>query len=133
VTITVLRDGRELHLSAKLDELANQASARPAGPGGGQSDEERLGWAVTPMTPELAARLGLSRDARGLVIMNVDPTGAAAEAGLQPGDVIEQVNRQAVRSAEDLKSAISRAGSQPLLLLINRRGSSAFVTLRTRG
>ena len=48
----------------------------------------------------------------------------------QPGDVIEQVNRQAVRSEGDLKSAISRAGSQPLLLLINRRGASAYVTVR---
>jgi S1-C subfamily serine protease len=65
-----------------------------------------------------------------LVITGVDPAGAAAEAGLQPGDVIDQVNRQAVRSAEDLKSALSRAGSQPLLLLINRRGSSAYVTVR---
>jgi hypothetical protein len=46
--------------------------------------------------------------------------------------VIEQVNRQPVRSMEDLKSALSRAGSQPLLLLINRRGSIAYVTLRPR-
>jgi serine protease Do len=129
-TITILRDGHEQQLSATLDELANQGSIRPANQGGDQSDQERLGWAVTPMTPELATRLGLGRNAHGLVITEVDPTGAAAEAGLQPGDVIEQVNRQAVRSEGDLKTAISRAGSQPLLLLINRRGASAYVTVR---
>ncbi|HMB26454.1 MAG TPA: PDZ domain-containing protein, partial [Blastocatellia bacterium] len=134
VTITVLRDGREQQLRAKLDELPNQTTSRPTGaPGAGSSDEERLGWTVTPMTPELAARLGLGRDARGLVITDVDPAGAAAEAGLQPGDVIEQINRQEVRSAEDLKSALSRAGSQPLLLLIQRRGATAYMTLRPRG
>jgi serine protease Do len=133
VTITVLRDGREQQLRATLDELANQTPGRPAsGRGGGLSDEERFGWVVTPMTPDLAARLGLSGDAQGLVITDVDPSGAAAEGGLRPGDVIEQVNRQPVRSTEDLKSAISRAGSQPLLLLINRRGSTAYVTLRPR-
>jgi S1-C subfamily serine protease len=133
VTMTVLRDGREQQMRATLGELTNQTTSRPTGePGGGSSDEERLGFVATPMTPDLAARLGLSGDARGLVITDVDPAGAAAEAGLQPGDVIEQVNRQAVRSAEDLKSAISRAGPQPLLLLINRRGSTAYVTLRPR-
>jgi serine protease Do len=133
VTITVLRDGREQQLRATLDELANQTTSRPtSAPGAGSSDEERLGWAVTPMTPELAARLGLGSGARGLVITDVEPAGAAAEAGLQPGDVIEQVNRQPVRSVEDLKSALSRAGSQPLLLLINRRGSTAYMTLRPR-
>jgi serine protease Do len=133
VTITVLRDGREQQLRATLDELANQTTSRPtSAPGAGSSDEERLGWAVTPMTPELAARLGLGSGAQGLVITDVEPAGAAAEAGLQPGDVIEQINRQPVRSVEDLKSALSRAGSQPLLLLINRRGSTAYITLRPR-
>ncbi len=133
VTITVLRDGREQQLRATLDELASQTTGRPtSAPDAGSGDEERIGWAVTPMTPELAARLGLGSGARGLVITDVDPAGAAAEAGLQPGDVIEQVNRQPVRSMEDLKSALSRAGSQPLLLLVNRRGSTVYMTLRPR-
>src|SRR5262249_10284520 len=133
VTIAILRDGREQQLRATLDELANRTARRPTSePGAGSSDEERLGWKVTPMTPELAARLGLGQDARGLLITDVDPADAAADAGLQPGDVIEQVNRQAVRSVEDLKSALTRAGSQPLLLLINRRGATAYMTLRPR-
>jgi Do/DeqQ family serine protease len=134
VTITILRDGGEQQLRAKLDELANQATTRPTNePSGSQSDEDRLGWTVTPMTPDLAARLGLPRNAHGLVVMNVNPAGAAAEAGLQPGDVIEQVNRQAVRSVADLKAALSRSGSQPLLVLIKRGGGSAYVTVRPRG
>jgi Do/DeqQ family serine protease len=128
--ITILRDGGEQQLNATLDELPSRTTARPTGLDESQSDEERLGWAVTPMTPELAARLGLGRTTHGLVIMELDPAGAAAQAGLQPGDVIEQVNRQVVRSEGDLKAAVSRAGSQPLLLLINRRGASAYVTVR---
>ncbi|HEY6400860.1 MAG TPA: DegQ family serine endoprotease [Blastocatellia bacterium] len=131
IMITVLRDGREQQLRAKLDELSNQTTTRPTGgPSGSQTDEERLGWTVTPMTPELAARLGLGRNAHGLVVTSVDPAGGAAEAGLQPGDVIEQINRQPLRSEADLKSALTRADSQPLLLLINRRGATAYVTVR---
>ncbi|HEY8461437.1 MAG TPA: DegQ family serine endoprotease [Blastocatellia bacterium] len=131
VTITVLRDGREQQLRATLGELADQPAARPTGgPNETQGEEGRLGLAVTPVTPELAVRLGLSRNAYGLVITSVDPAGAAAEAGLRRGDVIEQVNRRPVRSERDLESALSLSGSQPLLLLINRRGATAYVTVR---
>src|SRR5262249_31173117 len=95
-----------------------------------QNYEGRLGWAVTPLTPELAQQLGLSRNAHGLVIKDVDPSGAAAEAGLQRGDVIEQGNRQPGRAEGGLKTALSRAESQAVLLLINRGGASAYVTRR---
>jgi len=57
----------------------------------------------------------------------------AGAAGLQPGDVIEQIDRQPVRSSEGLKPARSLSGSRPMLLLINRRGSSVYMTLRPRG
>ncbi|MCG3163151.1 MAG: Periplasmic pH-dependent serine endoprotease DegQ [Acidobacteria bacterium] len=131
VTITILRDGREQQLRATLGELPSQTTGRASG--GNSGGEDNLGLTTTPMTPELAARLGLRRDAQGLVVTDVDPGGAAGEAGLQPGDVIEQVNRQPVRSSDDLKSALARAGDRPPLLLINRRGSSLYLTLRTRG
>jgi S1-C subfamily serine protease len=137
VTMTVLRDGREQQLRATLGELQNQNSGRPTGrsngQGNGQSEQDGLGMAVTPMTPELASRLGLPGDAAGLVVTDVDPAGAAGAAGLQPGDVIEQVNRQPVRSQGDLNAALARAGSRPPLLLVNRRGSSVYLTLRPRG
>ena len=63
----------------------------------------------------------------------VDPEGAAAEAGLQEGDVIEKVNQQPVTSAEELRSALDAAGKdKPSLLLVNRRGSKGFFTLSGR-
>ena len=52
---------------------------------------------VEPITPELAAQLNLDRDIRGVVITGVDPSGAAASAGLREGDVIQQVNGKSVR------------------------------------
>ena len=134
VTIIVLREGREQQVRATLGELPNQTSSRPNGqPGGSSSDEERWGMVVTPMTPELAGSLGLRRDAGGLVITDVSPGSAAAEAGLQPGDVIEQINRQVVRSQEDFRRSLSGAGSRPALLFINRRGSGLYMTVRPRG
>ncbi len=60
----------------------------------------------------------------------MNPDGRAAAAGIQPGDIIEEVNRQPVKSVEDLRSALKKATEGPTLLLINREGSDIFVTVR---
>ena len=48
----------------------------------------------------------------------------------QAGDVIESVNRQAVKTVEDLRGAIQKTADKPVLLLINRQGSTIFVTVK---
>jgi serine protease Do len=84
------------------------------------------------MTPDLAAQLGLPRGTQGLVIQDLDPSGPAAQAGLQMGDVIEQVNRQSVRTPEDMQKALQNSGSRPPLLLVNRGGQTIFVPVPFR-
>jgi Do/DeqQ family serine protease len=133
VTVTLLRDGQEQQLSAKLVELAEGGGRAPAGPGGRQGDEEgRFGITVTPLTPELAAQLRVPRDAQGLVVIELDPTGPAAQAGIREGDLIQQVNRRAVRSVSDLRSALQGSAGRPALLLIRREASYYYVTIQTR-
>jgi len=60
----------------------------------------------------------------------VDPDGRAADAGIRPGDVIHEVNRQTVKSPEDLRAAVRKSADRPALLLIDRNGASAFVTVK---
>jgi len=68
-----------------------------------------------------------------VVIESVDTGGPGAAAGLARGDVIQEVNRQAIRSAADLSAAIEKnGGGKPVLLLINRRGTANYVTVRPR-
>lgn len=133
VTLTISRDGKQQQVRAKLGEFSPQA-ARTAAPGSGGSGSETgtFGMRVMPLTPELAAQLELPRDAQGLVVSDVDPLGVAANAGLRQGDVIQQVNRQPVRTASELKTALDNAGDRPALLLVNRGGSNVFLTLRAR-
>src|SRR5262249_39710000 len=119
--LTVVRDGVEKHFSVKLDE-ANPARI-PRGGGDGEpdsTDKAALGGSVAPRTPGLAARVG----------MKVDRDGRAADAGIQWGEVIEWVNRQPVRTVEDLRSALKRNVDKPVLLLINRQGNNIFVTVK---
>ena len=85
---------------------------------------------MAPLTPELAARAKAPKDAHGLFVEDVNPDGRAAAAGIQPGDIIQEVNRQAVTSVDDLRSAVKKSGEKPTLLLISRQGNSLFVTVR---
>lgn len=134
VTLRIWREGNEQELRPTLGEFTpEERASRPveddsAQPGDGR--DGKLGLAVQPLTPALARQLGISADTQGLVVVDVDPSGPAADAGITRGDVIEQVNQQPIRSVADLTAAVQRAGKTPLLLLVNHRGTTMFVSLR---
>lgn len=134
VTLTVLRDNREQKIRAALGEFKPPSDQPEAGDNAGPdaTGQGKLGLSVIPLTPEIASELGLRAGTQGVVIDQVDPAGPGAAAGLARGDVIQEVNRQAIRSAADLSAAIDRNGSKPALLLVNRRGNAIFVTVRPR-
>jgi serine protease Do len=124
VTLTIARGGAEQQLKVRLADL--DAETARATPGGGEQSSATLGIGVVPLTPELASELGLRRGTQGVVIQSVEPDSPATDAGLQPGDVIQEVNRQPVRSPQEMRAALLRAGSRPLLL-VNRRGQTQYV------
>jgi S1-C subfamily serine protease len=129
VTLTIARNGAEQQAHIKLGELGAQTAQDGGGGGQGGGTTPQLGIGVVPLTPELAGQLGLRPGTQGVVIQSVDPNGAAAQAGLQSGDVIQEVNRQPVRSPEDMRSALQKSGNRPPLLLINRGGQTEYVAV----
>ena len=131
VTLKVLREGRTTELKATLEEMAVAREGNRSGEGEHEGSG-RFGMAVEPLTPELAARLNLDRDIRGVVITGVDPSGAAASAGLRDGDVIQQINGKSVRSAGDVRDALNGTSGKPSVLLITRGEATIFVPLRGR-
>jgi Do/DeqQ family serine protease len=133
VVLTLLRDGSDKRLTVKLGELPARAG-NPGEQEGEQdsSDNGKYGLTVEPLTPEIATRLGLKATDQGLVVSQIDPNGPAADAGIQQGDVIQEANRQPVRSASEFRAALERSGSRPALVLVNRRGRTVYLTLRPR-
>ncbi|MGH9333996.1 MAG: Do family serine endopeptidase, partial [Vicinamibacteria bacterium] len=119
VRIEYLRDGGRTSTTVELarrDEPVSAPDLEVTGPGG----ERSLGIQGRGLTPQLRAELGIETDA-GVVIESVIPESAAADAGLEPGDVIVQADRRAVTSPEELRAAIlGLAERENLLLLLER-------------
>ena len=134
MTLTFLRDGREQQARCTLTELTadTKGAGEQGGAGDGASDGGKLGISVEPLTPETSAQLGLQKGAQGLVVKGVDPSGPAAEAGVQQGDVLVEVNRQPVRTVAEVQGALQRSGSRPALLLVNRGGNTMYLTVKPR-
>jgi len=135
VTLTIARNGGDQQVHLKLGELGETAEAgAPGGSGGngGSGGAPTLGVGVVPLTPDLANQLRLRRGTQGVVVQSVDPDGPAAQVGIQEGDVIQEVNRQPVRSVEEMRAALQKSGNRPPLLLINRGGQTQYVPVPLR-
>ncbi len=135
IKITVLRDGNSVELTATLDEFESNGdpAGNPETPGGNpeqQSESGKLGMTLQPVTPQIARQFGIEGDAEGMIVTGVDQNGSAADAGIARGDIILEINRQAVSSSEAVQSALDSAAGKPVLLLISRRGQTIYLTVR---
>ncbi len=137
IKITVQRDGKALDFAATLDEFDNKSDKTGGTEKGtdenapGAKDQGgKLGLSLQPVTPQVAKQLGLESDSEGLVVTEIDPSGASAEAGIARGDVILEINRKPVNSVADVKSVLDAGGNRPLLLLISRRGQTIYLTVK---
>jgi serine protease Do len=85
---------------------------------------------VEQITPEVAQNLGLDRT-QGVVIRAVAPDSLAEEAGLQPGDIIREIDRKPIRDLSDYKKIMASAVQQKsVLFLIQRQDNTMFLALR---
>jgi serine protease Do len=126
VNLKVLREGADRNLTATLGELPNEQAT--AEKGSGENNSELSGISVQNLNANLAQQLGVPAGTAGVVVTKVDPSSAAADAGLQRGDVIQEVNRKPVHDASDFAAAMRNAKDQTLLL-VNRQGNTIYVAV----
>jgi serine protease Do len=119
--VELLRDGKPLTLAAILAEQPGSLAGSPAQGEGGLS--------VAPLDRETRATFNIPpRVNFGVVVNKVQPGSPAARAGIQPGDVILEVNRATIDSVSRFNQSFAAARGQ-VLLLIYRRGSTVFTIL----
>jgi serine protease Do len=129
VPLGILRDGQSLSLKVTLGE---QPPTLAGGGGKAPTEGTLRGISVQELTPSIRDQLGLSPQTRGVVISDLEQDCPAALQGLQPGDVIESINRQPVRSVADFDRLAAQATGD-VLLRVNRQGTSAFVGIPGEG
>jgi serine protease Do len=134
VPVRLIRERQERTLNVTVDELdldAEQTALRGNNNSGGAAPQETtsgFGITVSNITPELAQRLKLNRNAQGAVITEVEPGSAAARAGLAEGDVIVRVGRENVNSAADAVRELGRIPSRGTAFIrVIRGGQETFV------
>ena len=132
VRLMVIRDGAERQYSVTLGEQpANRSESAASGPGT-PADRALDGVSVETLTPELARQYGLSSNTKGVVVRRIDRVSAAAQAGLEQGDVILEANRQPVTTVEQLKRYINQGPGNTTLLFVSHDGRMRYVVISTK-
>ena len=129
VRLDLWRDGKPQSVTARLGDAAARTAkiehaADPAAAGQG-----RLGLALRPLQPQERQQAGISGGS-GLLVEGSG--GVAAQAGVQPGDVLLAVNGHPVASVEQVRAALPEKG-RPAALLIQRGGNRIFVPVPAVG
>ncbi len=135
VEVVVWRNGERRTLKVELGQLDDTVLARASAV---EEPEELdqigdLGLSVARLSPELRQRYELPQESGGVVITEVDQSGSAAEKGLQPGDVILEVDQESVSTPADVAERIRKArddGYNVVTLLIQREGGQQWFALR---
>ena len=140
VDVVVWRKGKEVNLSAKVGEYpenedqasVEQTSQQPA-PEDEGSKVESLGIDLATLDQKGRDKYGLSGDAEGVLVTDVDQNGPAAEKDLRAGDVIVEVDQKAVKSPGDVRDRVKAAqdnGYRVVTLLVNRKGDFQWVAVK---
>ncbi|MBI2540124.1 MAG: DegQ family serine endoprotease [Deltaproteobacteria bacterium] len=128
VTLKIIREKSERIIAARVGEVPEEreVAAQPEGRDGD------IGLRVQKVTPELSRRLGLATT-KGVIVIDVKPGSPADSAGIEPGDVIREVNQRPVNTVKDFENSVrqNRRGDR-LLLLVQRGDNAVFFALKKK-
>jgi serine protease Do len=137
VPVKIWRDGSEQTVEVKIAEMKEEvASAAQPGEESGPSASDtvdQLGATLAPVNDLTRQQFGLSEDAKGVVIADLEQDSALAEQGVRPGDVIERVNDRKIANPSDVAKALEDAQADKrsvAVMLIESDGNDRFVAVQ---
>jgi serine protease Do len=120
-------------LTEEAEEAALQTGPEAPTPAAREGKIAALGLTLSELSGALREKFSLAADAKGVVVTDVDQNSAASEKGLHPGDVIVEVDQQAVATPADVDKRVEEAkgrGYRVVTLLLFREGDYQWVALR---
>lgn len=135
VELSILRNGEQKNVMMTVGERPTDemlARGRGLAPPAttDKLDNVLAGLDVAPLTDERRKQLNVPEDVAGVVVNEVKPGSAAESAGLQQGDIIQEVNREAVKSMDDYQRVAPMIKKEELaVLFLSRRGNNLFVAV----
>lgn len=126
LSLGVIRDGKPTTVNLtvgqfhpKTEEADNDSHDGP--------QKGRIGLAIADLTPEARQQTGVPEHVHGVLVQNVRPASPAEDAGIEPGDVIVEVNRKPAQSASEFANQVRQApAGKDLLLLVWSKGGASY-------
>jgi serine protease Do len=128
VPVKILRDGTAKTLEVTVKALPGTEEVAKADKESHESGTLN-GVGVGELNERARQQFEVPANVKGAVVTEVEPGCAAAEAGLKPGDVIQEINRKPVASAEEAVRMTENATDKTSLLRVWREGGSRFVVV----
>ncbi len=127
ISVKVLREGVERMFQVVVEERTDSKEMARAG---SRDDRQNFGITVQDITPQVARYLGVAPRI-GVLVTDVREASQADEVGLQPQDIILQVNKMRVTSVKEYQREVAKKSDKNTVLLLIKRGRSTFyVALR---
>jgi serine protease Do len=125
IALGVIRNGSPMTVNVKVGEFHKDAEVA-SNDGSGAPQSGKLGLAVSELTADVRQQLHVPSHVQGVAVRTVRPASPADDAGLAPGDVILEVNRHAVSSADQFVSQVHSNPGKDLLLLVWSQGNASY-------
>ena len=137
--IKVLRDGEEKLLEVKIGErpsdeqLARREPSAPTPEGVKPPDNVLAALRVQPLDPGTMSQLNLPAKTSGVLVNHVEAGSPAEAAGIQRGDVVQEINHTVVKSLEEYQKAAAKIKKEEMVvLLLSRQGNNLFVAVNPK-
>jgi serine protease Do len=129
VPVEIMRNGNEKRLEVVIKQLPGTEQLAEAGSQNNNDTGTLNGVTVSNLDPPARQQFHIPKDVKGALITQVDPTSAAAQVGLKPGDVIESINRNRVTDADQAVQLTEHPKSKQTLVRVWANGGSHYVVV----